>query len=257
MSHDLEIAIDSVKKVGKMIREKYREEKIVMKKGKQDFVTNVDIQAETMIVDCLRDTGYSFFGEERGKMKNGSNKTWIVDPIDGTYNFIHAIPFFAISLALLEEENDLLLGVVYNPITEECYWAEKGSGAYLNGEPVYIRENKNIHESIFLMEHGSSEESRRKYLRCMSQLILQKDMTVVRQGATALMLCLVARGAFDGFLSCGDELYDYAAGLIIAKEAGASICDWKGSKWNNTNSYILVTNDALREQIIEETKQIQ
>ncbi len=256
MSSDLDSAINAAKKAGEIIQSAYQNKKNIVKKGNLDFVTNIDIQVEKKIFEHLKCTEYSFKGEETGEIKKKSNKKWIIDPIDGTYNFIHTIPFFAISIALMEGDNKLLLGVVYNPITQECYWAENGEGAYMNGIPILVSQQKNIHESIFLMEHGHLDESKNKYLQCMTQLMLKKNVDVFRQGSSAIMLCLFAKGAFDAFLCCGDELHDYAAGLIIAKEAGAIISDWKGNEWNNSSNYILATNKELKKQIVEETQKI-
>jgi len=144
-----------------------------------------------------------------------------------------------------------ILGVVYDPMADECYWAEKNIGAYINGIKIKISKGVSMKSSVFLMEHGSFENDKINYLQCMKQLILDNGPAILRQGSTALMLCHVAMGRFEAFLSCGDELYDYAAGLIIAQEAGAIISDWSGEICDNSSSYLLASNVQLNKQIIK------
>lgn len=251
MSDDLKLAIQAVKQAGKIIKEAYGGVVEVKRKGFNDSVTEIDVKAERIIVKLLKRTGYSIFGEESGKSDSGSRKKWIIDPIDGTSNFIRGIPFFAVSVALIENDRQLVLGVVYDPISDECYWAERNKDAYLNGKKIHASSKADFDGSVILIEHGRAEESKIACLSVMGKLMLDDGPLILRQGSTALMLCYVAKGSCEAFLSSGDELYDYAGGLIIAKEAGVIISDWKGKPWDNSSSYILAASPILQKKILK------
>lgn len=259
MSYDLKVAIEAAKKAGEIIKEAYKKDKEVKDKGgSNNFVTETDSQAEKIIIEYLKQSGYSILGEESGLIENQSKKKWIIDPIDGTTNFIRGIPFFAVSIALLENSKNLVLGVVYDPIADECYWAERDKGAFLNGEKISISELSDFNGSIILIEHGRSEKNKEDFSEAWRKLTLNNGApNILRQGSTALMLCYTARGSCEAFLSCGDELYDYAGGLIIVKEAGAVISDWHGKDWDNSSSYILVSNSKIQGKIIDRLSGIQ
>lgn len=257
ISNDLKLAIKAAKDAGKIIYAAYRKSKSIKRKGLNDFVTATDLEAENAIIKTLQSTGYSIFGEETGRTENKTRKKWIIDPLDGTSNFIRSFSFFAVSIALIEDDKNLVLGVVYDPIAKECYWAERKKGAYVNGKKIKVSNHKDFDGAIILIEHGRSEKNKKDYILSMKNLILNKGALLLRQGSTALMLCYVAKGSAEAFLSCGDELYDYAAGLIIAKEAGAQISDWKGKIWDNSNSYILAANSEIRDKILKRISGIQ
>ncbi len=251
MSPDLKLAIQSAKKAGKIIKAEYaKSNKKITQKGSNDFVTKADKKSEQVIIRNLQKTGYSILSEEIGEINNQNSKKWVIDPLDGTSNFIRGIPFFAVSIALIRSEKRLLLGVIYDPLTEECYWAEENSGAYLNNKKITVSNIGELENSVILIEHGRSQEARKDYLNISNKLIQEKESLVLRQGATSLMLCYLAKGSCEAFLSCGDELYDYAAGLIIAKEAGAYISDWGGREWDNSNSHILASNPKIHDKIL-------
>ena len=250
MSQDLELAIHAAKSAGSIIREAYGKEKAIVIKGTNDIVTDTDVQAEHTILGILKRTGYSSFGEESGVTERQSARRWIVDPLDGTANFVRGFPFFAVSIALMEDEKNIVLGVVYDPIADECYWAEQGKGAYMNGRKIFVNSLSDMEKATFLIDHGKSEQHKVEFLRSLSALTLNRGATVLRQGATALMLCYVAKGSFDAFLSFGDQLYDYAAGLLIAEEAGADISDTKGNAWNTASTSLLVANAAMHSVIL-------
>lgn len=256
MSQDLQFAIQAAKQAGEIIRKAYGLVKETKRKGLNDYVTATDIKAEKIVVDILKQTGYSILGEESGTTDNQTSKKWIIDPIDGTTNFIRGIPFFALSIALLEDDKNLVLGVVYDPIADECYSAERNEGTFLNGEKIHVSNRSDFDGSLILIEHNKSEQGKRDYLDASTNLILNKAV-LLRQGSTALMLCYLARGSAEAFLSSGDELYDFAGGLLIAKEAGAIISDWKGQPWNDSSSFILASNPEIRDKILDKISEIQ
>ena len=256
-SRNAQLAITAAKEAGAFVRKSFSQPQEIKRKGFNDYRTETDIKAEEIVINHLQKTGYSFFGEETGNKKNtNTDRKWIIDPIDGTTNFIRGIPFFANSIALIEDNKTLLLGVVYNPIDDKCYWAERKKGAYLNGERIHVSETESFDGAIVLLEHNRSKEGKKDYVRATEKLIEPNGPTILRQGGTALMLCYLARGSADAFLSSGDQIYDYAAGLIIAEEAGATVSDWNGRSWKNTNSRILATTPGLRQKILDRVSSI-
>jgi len=257
MLRDTKFAINAAKQAGNVIRKNFGKSGQIVHKGFNDYATPTDIKAEKIIIDVLKQTGYSVFGEEMGETDNQTEKKWIIDPIDGTMNFIRGIPFFATSIALIEDNKKLLIGVVYDPIADECYWAEQNKGAYLNDKKIHISEVNKLDGSIVLLEHNTSAQGKRDYLQIAIKLMKQKGPVVLRQGSTALMLCYLARGSAEAFLSSGDNLYDVAGGLIIAREAGAFISDWKGQEWRSTNPYVLAVTPSLRRKILSKIEKIQ
>ena len=213
--------------------------------------TTIDVDAEHAIIEMLGSSGYSVYGEETGITHGKGNKMWIIDPLDGTQNFVRGLPFFAVSIALIEND-DLVLGVVYDPLLDECYSAERNAGAYRNRERITASKKEALMDAAVLIEHGKSAISRKRYAECTT-VLMQQGCTVLRLGSTALMLCHVATGGFDAFVSVGDELYDHAAGLIIAKEAGAHISDWSGNAWRRDSETIAVAPDVLCKNIVNYT----
>lgn len=251
MSNDLRLAIQTAKQAGEIIRDNYGKVQSVTQKARHELVTETDKKAELLIIAKLQRTEYSFYGEETGHTYTKSSKKWIIDPLDGTSNFIRGFPFFAVSIALIEDNKNLVLGVIYDPITQSCYFAERNSGAYLNNKKIYVSEQGNFAYSVVLMDHGSSKKNNSDFLLALTKLTQNNGVSVLRLGATALPLCYVSKGSFEAFLSCGDKLYDYAAGLIIAKEAGAIISDWNGNPWDNSSSYILAAPPQLQDSALK------
>jgi len=192
-------------------------------KGQNDFVTMADIKAQEIIhYELSRSrTGYGFLMEE-GKIKNNINEneyTWIIDPIDGTLNFMNGIPYFAISIALYHE-NKIIAGVVYDPIHNDFYWAEDGLGAYLNDQRLRVKNKKTLDKSIIalgipFLGRGNHQEHIK-----IQQAVMSKVAGLRRFGAASLDLAFVAAGRVDGFWEFGLSSWDIAAGIILVKEAG-------------------------------------
>jgi len=192
-------------------------------KGQNDFVTMADIKAQEIIhYELSRSrTGYGFLMEE-GKIKNNINEneyTWIIDPIDGTLNFMNGIPYFAISVAL-HHENKIIAGVVYDPIHNDFYWAEDGLGAYLNDQRLRVKNKKTLDKSIIalgipFLGRGNHQEHIK-----IQQAVMSKVAGLRRFGAASLDLAFVAAGRVDGFWEFGLSSWDIAAGIILVREAG-------------------------------------
>ena len=179
----------------------------VSKKGPSDFVTNSDLKTEKIIIEELNRgrPDYSIISEENGIKKNKDNKyTWIIDPIDGTINFLHGIPHFAISIAL-KYENEIISGLIFDPIKDEMFFAEKNNGSYLNNKRIRVSKKNNINECLFATSGLIDKELKLSYRK---------------SGSAALDLAYIACGRYDGYFQKNLQLWDIAAGLVIVEEAG-------------------------------------
>ena len=181
----------------------------VSKKGPKDFVTNADIKAEKVIIEELKKArpNYSIISEENGVEKNKDESNfWIIDPIDGTINFLHGVPHFAISIAL-KSNNEIVCGLIFDPIKDELFYAEKNNGAYFNNQRIRVSKKRDINECLFAFGKGKDN----------------LDLIIRRSGCAALDMAYVASGRFDGYFQNNLNLWDIAAGIIIVKEAGGII----------------------------------
>lgn len=201
-------------------------------KGKNDFVTEIDKKTEKFIVDELQrilpEAG--FIAEEKSSLKVGEIFNWIVDPIDGTSNFIHGIFPCSVSIGL-KENDEIVLGVIYEVGRSECFSAYKGGGAWLNGERIHVSEKKNLSDAFIATGFPYNRfECMDKYIDLLKYFVTHAQ-GVRRLGSAAVDIACVAAGRFDGFYEFDLKPYDVAAGIIILKEAGGLVCDF--SKGNN------------------------
>jgi myo-inositol-1(or 4)-monophosphatase len=221
--------IDAARKAARGLARDFGEvtELQVSKKGAADFVTNADLKAEQTLFEILTKArpGYSFLGEERG-MIEGTDKThtWIVDPLDGTTNFMHAIPHFAVNIALQREGEGVVAGVTYNPITNDLFWVEKGKGAFLGAEKrLRVAARRNLEESVLATGVPfAGKPGHGQFLKELHQ-VSQKVAGVRRFGAAALDLAWVAAGRFDGYWERNLNSWDVAAGVLMIQESGGKV----------------------------------
>ena len=224
ISANLNIMIKASEKASKVLIRDFGElEKLqVSKKGPHDFVTNSDIKTEKIIIDELNKgrPNYSIISEENGIKKNKDSKnTWVIDPIDGTINFLHGLPHFAISIAL-KTNDEIISGLIFDPIKNEMFYAEKDNGAYFNNHRIKVSKKNDVNECLFATGNKISEKI---------------DLTIRKTGSAALDMAYVAAGRFDGFFQNNLNLWDIAAGIILVKEAGGVINDINLSKCKNLN----------------------
>ncbi len=219
----------------------------VSRKGPADFVSAADLKAEkTLRYELQRARpDFGFIGEEGGLVAEGDGlHRWIVDPLDGTTNFLHGIPHFAISVALQRGE-EIIAGVVYDPLRDELFWAERNGGAFLNDRRLRVSSRHNLADAViatgmpFLGKPGHD-----KYLASLRAVMLN-TAGVRRLGAAALDLAYVAAGRCDGFWEMGLGLWDMAAGLILVRESGGFACDMDGGQNMLDSGDIIATNDPL------------
>jgi myo-inositol-1(or 4)-monophosphatase len=225
----------------------------VSMKGPADFVSSADERTERILIEELTRArpGYSFLLEESGTIE-GPDKThrFIIDPLDGTTNFLHSIPHFAISIGL-EREGQLASAVVYNPVTDEMFTAERGHGAYLNEKRLRVAARKTLPES--LIATGIPFLGREGHERYLTELAAVMGATsgVRRFGAASLDLAYVAAGRFDGFWERGLQPWDVAAGMLLVREAGGFVSDLDGGGRALDGGHILASNEALHPLLLK------
>ncbi len=230
----LEVAKEAAFRAGAFLRKQLGEtspEK-AQRKGSFDFVTQVDTQAEALITEHLLAAfpEYQVLAEEGGLQAGNQTYRWIVDPLDGTKNFMVGIPFFCISIALAYQ-GSIVAGVVYEPVREECFWAAKGGGAFCNGRPIAVTRQADL--SRMLLATGFPHRDRYQlpsYLLAFEAVFL-RCAGIRRCGSAALDLCYTACGRFGGYFELGLNIWDIAAGTLIVQEAGGLVSDF----WNQPN----------------------
>ena len=241
ISPNLNIMIKASQKASKaLIRDFGEIEKLqVSVKGPSNFVTNADIKAEKIIIEELMKAkkNYSIISEEDGsKINSDSENVWIIDPIDGTSNFLHGIPHFAISIAL-KSNNEIISGLIYDPIKDEMFYAEKNNGAFFNNQRIKVSKKKEIENCLFAT--GGKE-------KVISDFITRKT------GSAALDMAYVAAGRYDGYFQNNLNLWDVAAGIIIIKEAGGIVNEINLS--NQGNIKIIASSSRINEKMLEKLK---
>ncbi len=251
-SKQLETAKFAAKEAGKILLENFNKEYAVKQKGeRKEFVTEVDLKSEKVILNVLKKEfpDYSILSEEAGEEKKKSDFLWLVDPLDGTTNYKIKNPFFNVSIALAKKD-EVVVGAVYSPFLDELFWAERGKGAFLNGNKIQVSNVEDIKSSVIGFCHsGRKPEFVERGIKIFSKLKILSSHT--RQfGAAALELCYLAAGRIDVFEVSNANSYDVAAGSLIAEEAGAKITDFKGARWNLAKEDILTTNGKLHREIL-------
>jgi len=241
ISPNLNIMIKASQKASKaLIRDFGEIEKLqVSVKGPSNFVSNADTKAEKIIIEELMKAkkNYSIISEEDGsKINSDSENVWIIDPIDGTSNFLHGIPHFAISIAL-KSNNEIISGLIYDPIKDEMFYAEKNNGAFFNNQRIKVSKKKEIENCLFAT--GGKE-------KVISDFITRKT------GSAALDMAYVAAGRYDGYFQNNLNLWDVAAGIIIIKEAGGIVNEINLS--NHSNIEIIASSSRINEKMLEKLK---
>jgi Archaeal fructose-1,6-bisphosphatase and related enzymes of inositol monophosphatase family len=224
----------------------------VSKKGPADYVSRADRRAEEIVASELQKArpAYGLLMEEAGTVAGtDTSNRWIIDPLDGTTNFLHGIPHFSISIAL-ERDGELFAGVVYNPVPDEMYVAERGSGAFLNGRRLRVSSRRKPEESLFatgIPFKGIADHD--LFLRQL-QRVMAVSSGVRRYGSAALDLAYVAAGRYDAFWENGLHPWDVAAGIVLVREAGGHVTDLTGGKGMLSGSGIVASNTALHEDLM-------
>jgi myo-inositol-1(or 4)-monophosphatase len=239
----LEQVITWAKAAGKIACEGFLKEHDLGFKGSTDIVTEIDRQCEDLILGGIRSAfpGHAILSEESGAIAGDAENTWYVDPLDGTINYAHRIPLYVVSIAYAER-GELKLGVIYDPSRDECYSAERGRGAWLNGEPMHVSDCREIGKALLCTGFPyHSLDLFDQNLRVFSRLT-RESQGVRRLGCAALEICYVARGLFDGYWEQEINAWDIAAGTLIVQEAGGIVTDLQGKPGYFKPPYALVAS---------------
>ena len=228
----------------------------VSKKGPADFVSMADKRAETTVIEELRNArpDWAVLSEESGEIEGNPDKPrWIIDPLDGTSNFLHGIPHFAISIAVEERKpgggSEITQGLVYQPLTDEGFWAEKGRGAWLQDRRLRVSSRRDLSEALIATGipykgHGDHD----RFAKILGA-VAPEVAGIRRFGSAALDLAWVAAGRYDGFWEEDLEFWDIAAGLLLVREAGGFVTDFRGSDAGLAKGQVLAGNDQIHSRL--------
>ena len=247
--------IETVRECKELFLEGYYSHKNVNYKGTVDLVTEYDVAIEKRLTEALhKEFGdFTIVGEESTKEITHPKKAIYIDPIDGTTNFVHGLPFCAISVGVWEDGKPIA-GIVYNPVLDECFYAKRGEGAYLNGEKIAVSKQKEFQQSLvstgFPYTKVEKGEDYDWVLRTMASLLpITRDIR--RFGSAAIDICYVAYGKFDAYYECNLKPWDVAAAILILEEAGGRISDEKGRSYSLGDHIILCSNTLVHDILVK------
>jgi myo-inositol-1(or 4)-monophosphatase len=226
-------------------------------KGDVDLVTAADRASEKLIVERLqaRWPEHGIVGEEGTRSDTGAAYRWFVDPLDGTTNFAHGYPVFCVSIALARQDDQLEVGVLYDPTRDELFAAERGQGATLNGKPIQVSKTATLGESILGTGFPSQKRHKNPNIHFYQQITLRSH-GVRRAGSAALDLANVAAGRYDGFWEFNLNPWDTAAGVLIVQEAGGKVTRFDGMPFRLDSREVLATNGLIHEEVLEQFRDI-
>ncbi len=256
MSQNLKFIIELSKKAGRKILKNVDNARLIKSQDIRDVTTNLDLESEKIITSAIQKKfpGHNIMREEEDNINNQSNYSWTIDPLDGTKYFYKGIKFFSVSIALWKN-SEPIMGAVYNPCTNDCYWAEKNKGAFLNGKKLKVSKTKKISEAIIYLDFQAKNNTK------IQEAILEKRLIKIYKnfyrfrtfGCGSLALCFLAQGYFDAYFDINGRqpIIDSGGGMIIAKEAGAKITDLNGKYPGMNANHMVITNNKIHDQVLK------
>jgi len=250
----LKVAIKAAKQAGKIHKKYFNTDlKVETKSTPFDLLTIADKEAEKSIVNLIKKyfPEHNFLAEEYTYDKTGSEYTWIIDPLDGTNNFASGMPIFAVSIALMKN-NEVIVGVIYDAMRNELFFAEKGCGAFLNKKPIRVSSAGSLDKSLIITGfYYSRGEEMIETLDTIKRFFLKKIMGLRRLGAASLDLCYIACGRASGFWEFELSPWDFAAGKLLIEEAGGKVTGKRGEKiFSNEKSFVVASDGKIHEQML-------
>lgn len=251
----IETIINTAREAGEILKEGFYRPKNINYKSEIDLVTEYDVKIEQFLTEKFRVLfpEYEIIGEESSQEYEIKGKQLIIDPIDGTTNFVHKVPMLGISIGVFEEGKPVA-GVVYNPIMDEMYHAVKGEGSYLNGEKIEVSKTDTLTKSLIATGFPYTKVQRGEdfewVLSCMRN-IMPVTRDIRRLGAASIDMCYIARSIFDGYYEVNLKPWDVAAGMIIVTEAGGRYSNKKGEAYTIGKEAIIVSNSHIHDQFVE------
>jgi myo-inositol-1(or 4)-monophosphatase len=251
MKQYLDAAIEIAREAGAILREGFDRPKQISYKGEVDLVTESDKRSEELVIARLRERfpNHGIVAEEGGGTAAVAKYCWHIDPLDGTTNFAHGYPCFAVSIGLAEEGRPIA-GAVFNPVYNELFAAARGEGAYLNGERIRVSSVERLATSLVATGFPTHQRKKSANINYYWQFTLRSH-GVRRDGAAALDLCSVACGRFDAFWEFGLKSWDTTAGIVIVQEAGGRITDLEGQPYRLAGPSILATNARVHAETVQ------
>jgi len=246
----LQTAIEAAQRAGRVIAERYPAGRKVTVKGYRDLVTDTDIAAERVIIDLIqgRFPDHAILSEEAGARNISSDYTWIVDPLDGTTNYAHHHPVFAVSIGLMKRDEPLI-GVIHDPLRDQTFVAHRGGGTRLNDVPIQVSRVANLGNSLIGLDWGHTNEVRKRIL-CYLHQITPRCGTLRVLGSATLALAYVAVGWLDAYFSLGLKPWDAAAGMLIITEAGGRCSTPEGKTYRVDLPGCLATNSLIHDELL-------
>ncbi|HEY7912853.1 MAG TPA: inositol monophosphatase family protein [Blastocatellia bacterium] len=248
----LDFAVRVAKDAGRLLRDRLGTNIQVGHKGAINIVTDLDLASEQLIREAIATyyPRHEVLAEEGGLAESRSDYRWIVDPLDGTTNYAHGYPVFCVSIAL-EHKGEVILGVVYDPMRDELFTAERGAGAALNNRPIRVSSTGDLIQS--LLSTGFPYDIRTSTWTNLDHWsnFAMNAQALRRDGAAALDLCYVACGRFDGFWELNLSPWDTAAGALVVEESGGRVSDFEGKAFSNYGPQILASNGLIHQRMIE------
>ncbi|WP_400162871.1 inositol monophosphatase family protein [Brevibacillus sp. TJ4] len=251
----LEIAKEAALQAGDYLQSRFLETHVPDEELHNDVKLPEDKESERRIIEVLQRQfpTHTIFSEEVGMVPREDEYLWVVDPLDGTNNYFIGFPYFSVSIAL-QHAGDLVLGVIYNPVANQLFWAQKGKGAYLNGKPLSVNRRTDLRKAVGTYIRGRDTVTKEEEFR-FTQPFVTETKRLMRNIAPALDWCLLANGWLDYIVMQRSGIMDVAAGIVIAREAGATITDWQGNPYRHQpfrdedDTSLVASNGPLHEKI--------
>lgn len=246
------IAEEAARSAGDLLRDGLLKDFKISYKGAVDLVTEIDMASEDLIVNIIKQRfpDHLILAEEGHRDEKGSGYKWIIDPLDGTTNYAHRFPFFCVSIGV-EVDGEVMFGIVYDPLRDEAFTAEKGKGTYLNNKVISVSTTARLADSLLVTGFAYDvRESARNNFNHFYNFSL-KSIGVRRTGSAALDLCYVASGRLDGFWEMNLSPWDTAAGYLIVREAGGKVTDFSGGMFSIYSREILASNSKIHEEMVD------
>ncbi len=257
MEEIYKFAVQIAYKAGEALMHFFHKPHQIGYKGDINLVTEADLETEKLIKEAIssRYPQHSILAEESGLKKGQTAEVkWIVDPLDGTTNFAHGLPWFCVSIAV-ENQGELVIGAIYNPVLKEMFTALKGKGAFLNDQRISVSKNDKLIKSLIATGFPYDVQQRPEPIMTRFYKMILKARGIRRIGSAALDLCYVACGRFDGFWEERLKPWDTAAGALIVKEAGGKVSDFEGNPYSIYGKEILATNGFLHSNMLKVLKE--
>ena len=254
-SNELQIARKAAAAGAEIVKERFGDASDIRVKARaKGLVTDTDLAAERAILKVLNsESNYGVLSEESGESGKSAGPQWVIDPLDGTNNFARSIPLFGVSVGLMDDKESLV-GVIIDPVNEKEYYAVKRGGSFCNGTKIELPEFDTEYIPMIFLNHGYDKNHRDKFKKFAAATA--SSYNTLKLGTTAIEMTYLATGAVDAFICVGDELWDFAAGIVITQEAGCIFSDWQGNPWDGKTNHLLVSRPEIHQDLIKRIKNI-